>query len=161
MAKREDARAPEGKSMNSQGCWRYYRRPVLVGFATLLMLTGCQEEAEQEPVVKPVKTIILGDSGERVGEDMTAGDIFVAGKVQDLGSDATLTDTEQSEIDDIREFLDRYEIPFNGSFQKIVNAGKKLRYGTAERQMRSIPFFTFSGGSDYWNPKTLPGKIFL
>jgi glutamate synthase domain-containing protein 2 len=99
------------------------------------------------------RIIILGDSGERVGEDMTRGDIFVAGKVGDLGSDAKLTDTDSAEIDDIREFLDRYEIPFKGSFQKIVNAGKKLRYATSERQMRSIPFFTFSGKSDYWNPK--------
>jgi glutamate synthase domain-containing protein 2 len=84
---------------------------------------------------------------------MTRGDIFVAGKVGKLGSDAKLTDTDSAEIDDIREFLDRYEIPFNGSFQKIVNAGKKLRYGSSEHQMRSIPFFTFSGKSDYWNPK--------
>jgi glutamate synthase domain-containing protein 2/formylmethanofuran dehydrogenase subunit C len=99
------------------------------------------------------RIIILGDSGERVGEDMTRGDIFVAGKVGNLGSDAKLTDTDSVEIDDIREFLDRYEIPFNGSFQKIVNAGKKLRYGSSEHQMRSIPFFTFSGKSDYWNPK--------
>ncbi|MCZ6797071.1 MAG: glutamate synthase-related protein [Gammaproteobacteria bacterium] len=99
------------------------------------------------------RIIILGDSGERVGEDMTRGDIFVAGKVRELGSDAKLTDTESAEIDDIREFLDRYEIPFKGSFQKIVNAGKNLRYATSERQMRSIPFFTFSGKSDYWNPK--------
>jgi glutamate synthase domain-containing protein 2/formylmethanofuran dehydrogenase subunit C len=99
------------------------------------------------------RIIILGDSGERVGEDMTRGDIFVAGKVGNLGSDAKLTDTDSVEIDDIREFLDRYEIPFNGSFQKIVNAGKKLRYDSSEHQMRSIPFFTFSGKSDYWNPK--------
>ena len=99
------------------------------------------------------RIIILGDSGERVGEDMTRGDIFVAGKLGNLGSDAKLTDTDSVEIDDIREFLDRYEIPFKGSFQKIVNAGKKLRYGTSEHQMRSIPFFTFSGKSDYWNPK--------
>jgi glutamate synthase domain-containing protein 2 len=99
------------------------------------------------------RIIILGDSGERVGEDMTRGDIFVAGKVGNLGSDAKLTDTDSAEIDDIREFLDRYEIPFKGSFQKIVNAGKKLRYGSSEHQMRSIPFFTFSGKSDYWNPK--------
>jgi len=99
------------------------------------------------------RIIILGDSGERVGEDMTRGDIFVAGKVGKLGSDAKLTDTDSAEIDDIREFLDRYGIPFKGSFQKIVNAGKKLRYGSSEHQMRSIPFFTFSGKSDYWNPK--------
>ncbi|MDH3712887.1 MAG: glutamate synthase-related protein [Gammaproteobacteria bacterium] len=99
------------------------------------------------------RIVILGDSGERVGEDMTGGEIFVAGKVSELGSDAQLTDTAAEEIDEIREFLDRYGVSFKGGFQKIVNAGKKLRYATSERQMRSIPFFTFSGNSSYWNPK--------
>ena len=99
------------------------------------------------------RIIILGDSGERVGEDMTGGEIFVAGKIQDLGSDAMLTDADASEIDSIRAFLDQYDVPFKGHLQKVVNAGKKLRYGTSERQMRSIPFFSFSGKSDYWNEK--------
>ena len=99
------------------------------------------------------RIVILGDSGERVGEDMSAGDIYVAGKVQSLGSDAQLTDLPAEELDSLREFLDRHEIPFNGTFQKVVNAGKRLRYATSERQMRSIPYFSFSGKSDYWNPK--------
>ena len=99
------------------------------------------------------RIIILGDSGEHVGEDMTAGEIFVGGNVQDLGSDAMLTDMDSAEVDDIMAFLDRYQLPFEGTFKKVVNAGKKLRYPTSERQMRSIPFFTFSGNSDYWNPK--------
>jgi len=99
------------------------------------------------------RIIILGDSGEKVGEDMSAGEIFVAGKVENLGSDAELTDIDSAEIDDVMEFLERYKIPFKGSFQKVVNAGKKLRYATSEQQMRSIPFFSFSGASDYWNPK--------
>ncbi|MFQ5974208.1 MAG: glutamate synthase-related protein, partial [Alphaproteobacteria bacterium] len=99
------------------------------------------------------RIIILGNSGERVGEDMTAGDIYVAGEVQSLGSDAKPIDLPAEELESILEFLDRYEIPFKGAFQKIVNAGQRLRYPTAERQMRSIPFFTFSGKSQYWNPK--------
>jgi glutamate synthase domain-containing protein 2 len=99
------------------------------------------------------RIIILGDSGERVGEDMAAGEIFVGGKVQSLGSDAMLTDTASAEIDELRAFLDRYGISFNGDFQKIVNEGKKLHYKTAERPMRSLPFVGFSGKSDYWNPK--------
>lgn len=99
------------------------------------------------------RIIILGDSGERVGEDMTGGEIFVGGEVQDLGSDAELVDIDEAERDEILEFLNRYELSFKGNFKKIVNAGKKLRYSTSERQMRSIPFFTFSGTSDYWNPK--------
>ncbi|MDW3094669.1 MAG: glutamate synthase-related protein [Gammaproteobacteria bacterium] len=99
------------------------------------------------------RIIILGDSGEKVGEDMSAGEIFVAGKVENLGSDAEITDIDSAEIDEVMEFLERYKIPFKGSFQKVVNAGKKLRYATSEQQMRSIPFFSFSGASDYWNPK--------
>ncbi len=99
------------------------------------------------------RIIILGNSGEKVGEDMTAGDIYIGGKVETLGSDAKPTDMESGESDGIMEFLDRYQIPFKGSFTKVVNAGTKLKYATSERQMRSIPFFTFSGKSDYWNPK--------
>ena len=100
------------------------------------------------------RIIILGDSGQRVGEDMTGGEIFVAGKVQALGSDAMLTDIAAGEADDIDEFLDRYGIPSRGrGISKIVNAGQKLHYGTQEEQVRSLPFFTYSGGSSYWNPK--------
>ena len=99
------------------------------------------------------RIIILGESGERVGEDMTAGDIYVGGKMGALGSDAKLTDLPADELDDIREFLDRYEITFKGTFQKIVNAGQRLRYSTSEQPVRSLPFFTFSGASDYWNAK--------
>ncbi len=99
------------------------------------------------------RIIILGNSGERVGEDMSAGDIYVAGHIDSVGSDAELIDLPSQELDDIKEFLDRHEISFNGTFQKIANAGKNLRYGTAEPQVRSIPFFSFSGQSDYWNEK--------
>ena len=99
------------------------------------------------------RIIILGDSGERLGEDMSAGEIFVAGKVEDLGSDAMLTDIDQGELDSLHEFLDRYDIKAPMGFSKVVNAGTKLRYGTAERPMRSIPFQSFSGASFYWNPK--------
>jgi glutamate synthase domain-containing protein 2/formylmethanofuran dehydrogenase subunit C len=99
------------------------------------------------------RIIILGDSGEKVGEDMTAGNIYVAGSVQSLGSDAQMGDIAGDELDEIRAFLERHQIPFKGGFQKVINAGKRLRYATSERQMRSIPFFQFSGGSDYWNGK--------
>ena len=99
------------------------------------------------------RIIILGNSGERVGEDMSGGTIFVGGDIQSLGSDAEQTDLESDEQDSIREFLDRYSIRHRGKFKKIVNAGKKLRYGTAEHQVRSLPFFGFSGNSGYWNAK--------
>lgn len=99
------------------------------------------------------RIIILGDSGERVGEDMSAGEIYVGGKIGALGAAAEITDTASDEIDSIREFLDRYEITYTGGFQKVVNNGANLRYAASETQIRSIPFFSFSGKSDYWNPK--------
>ncbi len=99
------------------------------------------------------RIVILGDSGERVGEDMTGGAIYVGGRIRDLGSDATLTDISAAEIESLMEFLERYRIRFRGSFKKVVNAGKKLRYGSAEPPVRSLPFTTFSGDCAYWNPK--------
>ena len=99
------------------------------------------------------RIVILGNSGERVGEDMTGGVIYVGGEVQSLGTDARLDDMDEDERDDILEFLDRYEMPFRGRFKKIVNAGERLRYATAEPRTRPIPFFNFSGDCDYWNPK--------
>ena len=97
--------------------------------------------------------IILGDSGERVGEDMTGGAIYVAGKIENLGSDAQKTDILSEESEQISEILDRYKISAPKNFQKVVNAGKRLRYAKSEQQIRSIPFFTFSGISNYWNEK--------
>ena len=99
------------------------------------------------------RIIILGDSGERVGEDMTGGEIFIGGKVQTLGSAAIQSDMSAEEDDELRAFLDRYGISFKGTFNKIVNEGGNLRYGSAEPRRRAIPFFTFSGKSDYWNEK--------
>ena len=99
------------------------------------------------------RIIILGDSGERVGEDMAGGEIFVCGDIVTLGSDAVETNIDAAERDEVMAFLDRYEIAFKGTLKKVVNAGKKLRYTTSETQMRSIPFFSFSGKSSYWNPK--------
>ena len=99
------------------------------------------------------RIVILGESGERLGEDMSGGEIFLAGKLHSLGMDAMVTDISRDEIDSILEFLDRYEISFKGSFQKVVNAGKRLRYGTTEPTVRSLPFLTFSDDCDYWNRK--------
>ncbi len=99
------------------------------------------------------RIIILGESGERLGEDMSGGEIFLGGALHSLGMDAEVTDISRDEIDSIMEFLERYEISFKGTFQKVVNAGKRLRYGTTEPIMRSLPFYTFSDHCDYWNRK--------
>ena len=50
------------------------------------------------------RLIILGNSGEKVGQDMTGGTIYVGGKVQSLGTDATLIDLPGEEEDEIRAF---------------------------------------------------------
>ena len=100
------------------------------------------------------RIVILGDSGEQVGQDMTGGTIYVAGKLNSLGTDAQLIDLPAAERDDLVALLDRYSISFSGSFQKIVNAGKKLRYPRTEPRVRQVPFFMASGSeSGYWNSK--------
>ena len=99
------------------------------------------------------RIIILGNSGEKVGEDMAAGDIFVGGEVQSLGSDAKQVEPTADDLKGIGEFLDKYGLTFDGTFKKIVNAGANLRYKNPEPPRRNIPFFTFSGTSDYWNEK--------
>jgi len=63
------------------------------------------------------------------------------------------TDLPAAEADELRAFLDKYEIAFKGTFQKVVNAGKRLRYPRTEPRVRAIPFFQASGDSAYWNPK--------
>ena len=99
------------------------------------------------------RLIILGNSGEHVGQDMTGGHIYVGGRVENLGADAAPIDLPEDELDEIRALLDRHGISFKGGFQKIANAGKKLRYGRTEPRVRQVPFFVASGASDYWNPK--------
>ncbi|MSO69019.1 MAG: glutamate synthase [Alphaproteobacteria bacterium] len=99
------------------------------------------------------RIVILGESGDKVGQDMTGGTIYVAGKINALGTDAMVIDLPQAEADSLREFLDRYEIKFKGTFQKITNAGKNLRYGKTEPRVRVIPFFMASEAAGYWNNK--------
>ncbi|MDI9850127.1 glutamate synthase-related protein [Rhodoblastus sp. 17X3] len=98
------------------------------------------------------RIVILGDSGERVGEDMSAGAIYVGGKVQSLGSDARLAEMTPEEDADIHAFLRKYGVAFDGVFQKIVNAGNKLRYGVNEPVSRPLPYTVAEGGT-YWNAK--------
>jgi len=97
------------------------------------------------------RIIILGDSGERVGEDMSSGAIYVGGKVQSFGADAKLGEMTPEEDADIRAFLNKYGIAFEGEFQKIVNAGTKLRYGVNEPIARPLPYTVAEG--TYWNAK--------
>jgi hypothetical protein len=99
------------------------------------------------------RLVICGDSGEQVGQDMHGGTIYVGGRVQSLGTDAMLGDLGADEEEDVLAFLDRYEIPFRGSLQKIVNAGKNLHYPRTEPRVRVIPFFVGAERTDYWNEK--------
>ncbi len=99
------------------------------------------------------RIVILGDAGDRVGEDLTGGSIYVGGKINNIGKGAEIIDLPADELDSIMEFLDRYEIPFNGTLQKLHPSGAGLRYSNLEPRVRNIPFYTFSGASDYWNQK--------
>lgn len=99
------------------------------------------------------RIIILGDAAEKLGSDMSAGEIYVGGKIESLGSDTMIVDMDPGEHEEIMEFLHRYGMSFDGEFTKVVNAGKKLRYGNSEPRTRPQPFFVSSKSSNYWNPK--------
>ena len=99
------------------------------------------------------RIIILGDPGEKLGEDMIGGEIYIGSALKSLGTDAIQTDITQDDKNSVMEFLEAHQIPFKGTLQKVVNAGKKLRYSTDEARRRPIPFFTFSGTAGYWNDK--------
>jgi len=99
------------------------------------------------------RLVICGDSGQQVGQDMTGGTIYVGGSIESLGTDAMEEDLPAEEEEDVLAFLDRYDIPFSGRLQKIVNAGKNLRYPRTEPRVRVIPFFVGSERTEYWNSK--------
>ncbi len=100
------------------------------------------------------RMIIVGSSGQRVGENMAGGEIFVGGAIDSVGSDATVVDAENQEIDAVFEFLDRHGIAFKGTFKKVVNAGNDLIVGTPEPRTARMPFSIFSAaGAAYWNAK--------
>ena len=85
---------------------------------------------------------------------MPGGTIYVGGKVElarhRRHADRPRRPTRRTTSS---RFLDRYEIPFTGKLQKVVNAGKNLRYPRTEPRVRVIPFFVASERTDYWNAK--------
>ena len=99
------------------------------------------------------RLIICGDSGEKVGQDMTGGTIYVGGRILSLGTDAEVVELPDDEHAEVLAFLERYGIAFGGRFQKIVNAGRNLRYPRTEPRVRVIPFFVGAERTDYWNAK--------
>ncbi len=102
------------------------------------------------------RMIILGNSGEKVGENMAGGEIYVGGTIDSLGSDAMISEPSPAEIASVMDFLKKYDIPFFGTFKKVVCAGKDLSCGTPEPPVKPIPFTDFSGeNTPYWNPKVL------
>jgi len=99
------------------------------------------------------RLVICGDSGEQVGQDIHGGSIYVGGRIQSLGADATQVDLPADEEEDVLAFLERYEIPFSGRLKKIVNAGRNLRYPRTEPRVRVVPFSVSTERTDYWNAK--------
>ena len=99
------------------------------------------------------RLVICGDSGEKVGQDIHGGTIYVGGTIVSLGTDAMEAELEPGEEDGVLEFLERYELPFEGRLKKIVNAGKNLHYPRTEPRVRVIPFFVGSERTEYWNGK--------
>lgn len=99
------------------------------------------------------RMIICGDSGEKVGQDMSGGEIWIGGEISSLGTDAALAEVDDAELADVIAFLDRHGVAHPGTFRKVVNAGKNLRYPRTEPRVRAMPFFEAAERTDYWNAK--------
>ncbi len=75
------------------------------------------------------RLIVLGDLGNYTGESIIGGSIVFSGKVRSFGKNATLTDFEDKEKDEILELLDKYKIKITpGSLKKIGIKEKRPFY---------------------------------
>ena len=69
--------------------------------------------------------IILGDAGEALGDSMYEAQIFVAGRITDLGNDTVVQQATAAELVALSKTLAGFGLPEPGGFQKVVS-GRKL-----------------------------------
>jgi glutamate synthase domain-containing protein 3 len=70
--------------------------------------------------------IVAGSAGPALGDSMYEGTIFVAGEIHELGNDAVVEETSDSDNAFLRENLSRWGISHGRRFKKIVS-GRRLR----------------------------------
>ncbi len=69
--------------------------------------------------------IILGDAHGALADSMYETQVFIAGRITDLGNDAVIEKPSKAELQEIDSTLDRFALPRPKNFQKIIS-GRKL-----------------------------------
>ncbi len=69
--------------------------------------------------------IILGDADEALADSMYEAEVFVAGRIAELGNDAVVHEPTSEELDFVGGTLGCFGLPLPRSFKKVV-AGRKL-----------------------------------
>ena len=79
------------------------------------------------------RIIICGDVGDAVGDSMYEGEIYVAGNIGSLGSDAKEETASEDELLQIWEKLESFGITERFQFKKVVSAKKLYHFDALER----------------------------
>ncbi len=69
--------------------------------------------------------IILGDADEALADSMYEAEVFVGGRIAELGNDAVIHEPTPAEQAALTATLGRFALPVPGSLKKVV-AGRKL-----------------------------------
>ena len=69
--------------------------------------------------------IILGDADEALADSMYEAEVYVAGRIAELGNDAVIHEATQAELATLGATLSRFGLSVPKSFKKVV-AGRKL-----------------------------------
>ena len=69
--------------------------------------------------------VILGDADEALADSMYEAEVFVAGRIAELGNDAVIHEPSPAELAGLRATLDRFGLEVPRQLKKVV-AGRKL-----------------------------------
>ncbi len=84
------------------------------------------------------RLIVLGDLGDYTGESIIGGSIVFSGKVKSFGKNATLTDFEDGERDEVLEILDRYKVKVNSQTLKKIGIKEKRPFYKSKNVEKNI-----------------------
>lgn len=69
--------------------------------------------------------IILGDAHEALADSMYETQVFVAGRIADLGNDAVVEEPTPNELAEVSSTLSGFDLPVPKNFRKVIS-GRKL-----------------------------------
>ena len=84
------------------------------------------------------RIVICGDVGHAVGDSMYEGVIYVGGEIGSLGSDAVVEETDEGELIDLWDTLERHGVKERPIFKKIVSAKRLYHFDSLERLEKTV-----------------------